>query len=179
MPIGWMLFAIRMTVCVQGQEIAPPGAWTKAQTLSEHILERAGIEAIWQQGVECLPPAVCIQVSRILPPRVHPDTVGYTIFPNDGGGSYAAIYLPAVMETAHGLEVDPGTVLGAALTHEIGHLLLGSRAHSSGIMTARFDSAQMRAASRGELLFRPGEAQRLRSAAAGRSATATGCLSFP
>ena len=45
MPVGWMLFAIRMTVCVQGQEIAQPGAWTKAR-MSEAAKLSLGLEDV-------------------------------------------------------------------------------------------------------------------------------------
>ena len=45
-------------------------------------------------------------------------------------------------------------VLGAALAHELGHLLLGKGAHSPmGIMRSHWDSEELRALGRGRLTF--------------------------
>ena len=45
-------------------------------------------------------------------------------------------------------------VLGAVLAHETGHLLLGKGSHSPvGIMRCPWDTAELRALSRGELVF--------------------------
>ena len=50
------------------------------------------------------------------------------------------------------------SVLGYVLTHEIGHLLLGSNSHSvSGIMSPHWNDEELRRISEGTLLFLSGE----------------------
>ena len=79
--------------------------------------------------------------------------------------NYAAVCWPGVRETAHGLAVEAWIVLGATIAHELGHVLLQSKTHSSGVMSYRLDLPQVRAAGRGELRFAPSDARRLRDAA--------------
>ncbi len=48
----------------------------------------------------------------------------------------------------------PAQVLGTALAHELGHLLLGKGAHSrAGIMRCPWDTQELRAIHRGQLVF--------------------------
>jgi hypothetical protein len=50
--------------------------------------------------------------------------------------------------------IDTKTLLADVLAHEIGHLLLGTRTHStSGIMQANFGESQLRLAYQRRLLF--------------------------
>jgi hypothetical protein len=72
--------------------------------------------------------------------------------------------------TAKSLEVDVSYILGAALAHEIGHLLLGARSHvPRGVMCPRLGRQQLKMASRGELLFTPEQAARIRAEVAQRT----------
>jgi hypothetical protein len=55
--------------------------------------------------------------------------------------------------------ITKGQVLGHAIAHELGHLLLNQQGHSSvGIMRGKWGYGEMRDASRGELLFTPQQA---------------------
>jgi hypothetical protein len=57
-----------------------------------------------------------------------------------------------------------GLVLGDVIAHELGHLLLGSNAHSSsGIMAAELDREKIKAAGMGRLGFSPEQAARMHS----------------
>jgi hypothetical protein len=179
MLAAWTLLSIRLTVCVQDASSVPPPEWNKARRLATDIFKRAGLELVWLNQKECQPPALCMGFSPHLPAGVHPDTAGYTVFPSEGSRAYAVIYIPGVAETAHGLSVDRAIMLGATVAHEVGHLLLGSRAHSSGVMSARFDSGQMRAAGRGELLFGGEDARRIRRAAVDQRAWTVPCPVVP
>jgi len=56
-------------------------------------------------------------------------------------------------------------ILGDVVAHEIGHLLLGSRAHSAtGIMRGWWDRAQLQRALTGRQLFTPEQSARIRAA---------------
>jgi hypothetical protein len=55
--------------------------------------------------------------------------------------------------------ITKGQVLGHAIAHELGHVLLNQQGHSPvGIMRGRWGYAEMRDASHGELLFTPQQA---------------------
>jgi hypothetical protein len=82
---------------------------------------------------------------------------------------YAAVSLPQAIAAAGQCDQPAFLVLGATMAHEIGHLLLGPKAHSRrGIMSARIRCEELRQASRGELRFEPAEAQRLQAEVARR-----------
>jgi hypothetical protein len=151
-----------VTVVVQGEDEAPAAEWSRARAIAARILNRAGLATIWVPGTTCGPPALCVRLSRTRPATLHFDAAGFAVLLP--GGGKASVYLPGVERTALQLGVEYATVLGATMAHEIGHLLLGP-AHSSGVMSARFDRPQMRAAERGELLFRDEDARRLRQRA--------------
>jgi len=62
-------------------------------------------------------------------------------------------------------QADVWQVLGAAIAHEVGHLLLGSAAHSGqGVMRATWEKEQLELASIGELVFTTEQAAKIRSA---------------
>ncbi len=150
--------ALLMTVVVEGEDAVPAAAWSKAQSVATHILDSAGVHAVW--GARTAPQATLfLRLSQTRPSSLHPDAAGYAVLSPEG--RYAAVFLPGVARTAAQTEVDAGTVLGAIMAHEIGHLLLGP-AHSGGVMSARLDRRQMRAAERGELLFRGEDARQIR-----------------
>jgi hypothetical protein len=57
-------------------------------------------------------------------------------------------------------EFEAPIVLGCAIAHEIGHLLLGPNRHSvSGIMRARWDRRDIREELQGAMLFTPQQAR--------------------
>jgi hypothetical protein len=91
----------------------------------------------------------------------------------DGAVSYAGAVWPAVEEAAASLESGVSDVLGATVAHEIGHILLGSKAHTrSGIMCSRFRRTDMRMAASGELRFTPEQAQRMQAVVAQTASSA-------
>ncbi len=60
--------------------------------------------------------------------------------------------------------VNSATLLGTVAAHEIGHLLLGSNAHSAiGIMAPHWEAEQLRHAGMGSLLFTPEQSARMRT----------------
>jgi hypothetical protein len=90
-----------------------------------------------------------------------PDAAGFAVLtPGDSG--YAAISYVAVEQTANSLGADPGDLLGAAIAHEVGHLLLGPAHSQTGIMRAHFGAREMEMVGRGELLFDADQAARIR-----------------
>ena len=74
--------------------------------------------------------------------------------PREDGERYAGVFFPMVQDAARNLDADEALLLGATMAHEIGHLLLGSKAHArSGVMCPHFGHEHVRLAARGELRF--------------------------
>jgi hypothetical protein len=67
-----------------------------------------------------------------------------------------------------------GKVLGHAMAHEIGHVLLGTDAHSvGGLMKARWGRADWLAVAAGHLRIAPEDGERMRSGLDRESVAAT------
>src|SRR2546430_2570599 len=102
------------------------------------------------------------------------DTVfGFAVVP-----VLATVYYEAVRHAkSDGAEFDIPIILGCAIAHEIGHLLLGSNSHSgSGVMKRRWDRKQFRQAMTGILLFTPEQTKRIQAEAQTRMRLQTGRL---
>ena len=164
---------------------------TARQTVSA-ILGRAGIEVAWLEcglrteatelSDDCTRPVRWNElVLRILPAGTedrqrHLNTLGVALVDLDvGGGSLATVYADRVDLTAQSAGVDTAELLGRAMAHEIGHLLLGTNQHASrGLMRASWSSADLQRTRPTEWLFgdeegdvmRRGIASRLRGRAA-------------
>ncbi len=82
--------------------------------------------------------------------------------PSEQGGVHACIFYPVVEEWAQG-GVTREQILGHALAHEIGHLLLSSNLHfPAGLMQAKWGPGELHRVSRGDLLFTREQVQTMR-----------------
>jgi hypothetical protein len=71
--------------------------------------------------------------------------------------------MPRVNAVSAGYHAATDVVLGAAIAHEIGHLLLPHDSHSkSGIMRAEWNQSDFRNAKSGGLLFTADQAAQIR-----------------
>ena len=83
-----------------------------------------------------------------------------------GAGLDAWVFYHRVEELARFRIADRSLILGAAMAHEIGHLLLGPKAHSpSGIMRGKWHRQELELAAQGYLLFTVKESKEMRDAA--------------
>jgi len=83
--------------------------------------------------------------------------------PAKEGGIHASIFYPDVQSMADTGGIMRDQLLGHAIAHEIGHLLLNSSAHSSaGLMRAQWNSKDLVRAARGDLLFTAVQAETMR-----------------
>lgn len=149
-----------------------------AETCAGEVFRRAGIAVEW---VDCDLPGACrnqmaatelwLQLLEKQPPKLHADAVGFALLTGDpANNGYAAVAWRAIQQLAGSLKIDPVAILGPAIAHELGHLLLGSQQHSrDGIMQARLNSSQLAMAARGELLFNAAQAQAIRDEVRRRS----------
>jgi len=164
--------AIRtMRVLVLNPAGAPLEVLTGAEAAAARVFRHAGIDTTWRQASEArgAPALVAAEdlatviivnlMSEAMEARVRlpPTAVGFGV----AGGRFANIMFGRVERLAHGTSTDLATVLGHAIAHEIGHLLLPPNAHSSGgIMNATLDPLL---AAQGVLWFSSREADRVRA----------------
>jgi hypothetical protein len=139
-------------------------------------LRRAEIQVRWVNcyanaeacKVEPATAGVVLQVSIAGAPTnefraVSSFAMGYSLLPEQGQGVYAKVMWPRVMKYSIAFDVPAALVLGNAIAHEVGHLLLGTGEHSHrGIMRAQWSGAEKFALEGGRLGFQGHEAARMR-----------------
>ena len=145
---------------------------TAAENAASEIFRKAGVTVTW---VDCDAPAACrgepgatgfwLQLLEKQPKVLPGDVMGFALLThqplNDGG--YAAVAWQAVRVLVDSMKLDTVPVLGAAMAHELGHLLLGSQQHSrEGVMVAHMGRRQLALAARGALLFSGAQAEAIR-----------------
>ena len=96
--------------------------------------------------------------------------LGQSIATHDGG-TYATVFLNLAEEEAAEANLSRMLVLSYSAAHEVGHLLLGDRAHTpQGLMKADWEKDDFRAMSQNRFRFSPDQIKELRRRyGAGRS----------
>jgi hypothetical protein len=181
-------FQPQMTVQVYNVARVSEEALSTAIQEATGIFSQAGVQTMWLDCPLTTPEALlnplCLHrppaelVVRILPhaeARVSsvltPDTLGFALAPDKPErGFLASVYFDRVQqitEDQRGLEYE---VLGRAIAHELGHLLLGTNSHSTrGIMRARWNPEELPAGSAGRFSFLPQQAAEIRAEVAARA----------
>ena len=96
--------------------------------------------------------------------------MGFSLVGTAGAAPFlATVYVDRVESVARGAGIDARRVLGLAIAHEIGHVLLNSNTHApSGLMRADWSRNELRRKDAAAWQFLDTEAARVRSAATGR-----------
>jgi len=160
-------------------------AISMAEKATKSIFDHSGIELVWQlcEAGRTVTDDPCSQqkgftqfrmsIVGARPGNTTEDMLGYTHLFDDGGG-VSGVYLPAAAELAARYQARLGDVLGAAIAHEIGHLLLGANAHSNdGVMFAHWGAKQFERIKINELNFASDQSKKLRTEVESRSAKMT------
>jgi hypothetical protein len=144
------------------------------------ILAAAGIGASWLScGDVALDPTATVCDTPLDPSElsvrlvrlpgtasVHGELqLGYSLVDTAAGaGTLATIYADRVAWLAGAAGADTPTLVGFAIAHEIGHLVLGTNAHSgTGLMRAVWSREELRRNDAADWLFGRSEAARMRS----------------
>jgi hypothetical protein len=171
-----------LTIAVRVYNLAHVSAPTLAQAekVATRIFREVGIDTVW---LECPPSASDVQRFAGCQPNLGPmylnlrliprfDSVGAGFRRTDLGfaspskeeGVYASIFYHRVQQIARTGPASEPQILGHAIAHEIGHLLLGSNSHSStGIMRAQWRRDDLRRATVQLLRFTQEERERMRA----------------
>lgn len=161
-------------IAVYDQSHLPPSVLETAGVEVRRIFRTGGIPISWincsvrlelQEPCDIDPDDGQFLILRILP-HGHTSTdlvFGQAFLGGDGFGRYADVYLDRLEQLHDVYGLNLSKLLGAIAAHELGHLLLGSGAHSvSGIMTPIWDGNQLGHVEAGALVFLPQQSHQIR-----------------
>jgi hypothetical protein len=140
---------------------------SQAEQEAARIFQNAGVEIAWiackpsktrpTTAAACLSPLGLTHLAlRIVPWSSHlGDSIfGSAFLTKDGDGVYCDVFYPSVEILHRDSDASLSRVLGHVMAHEIGHLLLGTNAHSAmGIMRPHWQGEELRRIGMGTLPF--------------------------
>jgi hypothetical protein len=153
-----------------------PGSLHKVLALTQQILGDAGLSVDTKvcRGTQAAPCESQIVGARYLVIRLvaggsktkdtvlHPQ-LGQSMADREGG-TYSSLFLERIKDTAAEANVPWDIVLAYAAAHEVGHLLLGSEAHTArGVMKAHWGREDFEAMNQHHLSFIDQQARQLAS----------------
>jgi len=155
----------------------PASKVEQAQKVAAAVFARSGIAVEWLTcgrpnetpqeqfacGQESCPRHLQVRIlSKSL--NLKESTFGISYLGEGGEGFQADIFYAGVAHLEQGRINGSESVLGLAIAHELGHLLLGTDSHAvSGLMRRVWSADDLAAAAKGNLVFTEGESRRLRS----------------
>ena len=145
------------------------------------ILARVEIDAAWLEcpagaftrsspvcGAPPAPGELVVRLVRATPEadRQHPRALGYSLVDTGTGtGTLATVFVDRVDRLAQHGRADRAAVLGRAIAHEIGHLILGTNGHSGqGLMREHWTAEEIRRDRADDWRFTSAERQTLHAA---------------
>jgi hypothetical protein len=132
----------------------PPKVVVAAEREAAYILKSLCVDVEW--AAESVTNALEMRITVApLGPEITNRSLGITFLDADRGNR-GTIFLSRVraVEEPYASRIGMGRLLGCVLAHEIGHLLLNSRAHSpEGVMIAYFGEAEISRAAQRRLTF--------------------------
>ena len=173
--------ALSISVRLYNYARVPSGALAQAKAEARRILATADVDSLWLDcslvptqfqpaaSQDCAGPfGARTLVVRLLPGST-PAKAAFrdTVFGFAEGGSVASVFYKRITDLAQGVDKEDWEIpliLGAAIAHELGHLLLGSNSHSpTGIMSGQWDPTYLRLALIGRQLFTAQQAEVIRA----------------
>lgn len=172
--------AVTLVLKVYDYAAVPPRSLAKAEELATRILGQAGVRLIWvpcpsaesdrSKFPDCSRLHAQTELTLKILPAFRPmgglpaDALGFAFVPEGKEpGLYAYVSYERVRAIHIENRVSEELLLGHAAAHEIGHLLLGSNAHTrTGIMAAHWYRSEWHKAAQGNLLFTSAQAEAMR-----------------
>lgn len=170
---------LKLTVRVYNYAQASSSTLVRAKHECEKIFRAVRVETEWrdcptsagqnQANLECRQPLGPAEVVLRLMPRSASakGALRDTAFGYADGGILASVFYYHIEDLAKGYDDNPSeipVILGYAMSHEIGHLLLGSNSHSpTGIMCGNWDRRLVQKALWNRLQFTPAQAEMMRA----------------
>ena len=170
----------QMIVSVYNDAGVPAPLLQRAEDNAGRLFRRADLDLIWvtcSKGVSG--ESVCPGGTRSSQIYFHVISQSLTLSDNafgvaflgsDGVGRYADLFFDPIQKLATNFAPAEAEIMGSVMAHEIGHLLLGSQAHShSGIMEAHWSSQELRNIAEGNLAFTRPQCQKMLSRVAAQA----------
>jgi hypothetical protein len=177
---------LKITIHVYDYVQVSPAILAQAEREVSRIFGKAGVEILWLDNSPCAtdpqsldecreplgPTDFSLRIlSRIMAQRMDPDdgTLGFSLPCQEGqAGCVANVFYHHVESLARAGNGAEWQILGHAMAHEMGHLLLRMKANShspSGLMRAKWGLQDFKQAAFGELLFTRAQATLIREEA--------------
>ena len=173
---------LTLVVWVRDTAQVPDDVLTHAQTEVTRIFRQAGVETVWRAPASASaktdasrePQLTIAIVSYDQAERLHPALtragvgVGFAMSSSPTARTQVAyVFYHRVKSLTGASGVHLAPVLGAAMAHEIGHLLLDSAHSETGLMRADWTKADLQLIQRSELFFTAEQGALIRSRMAG------------
>jgi len=174
--------AVPLSVRIYNYAEVPEPVLAAAQAEAIRIFLQAGIEVSWlpcagsdEEFAEAPHKfAACAKAGNAIIVRIQPKSLdGRAARPHSAlaaaGEERIEVLYDRLQEFSADQHFNRGLILGHVMAHELGHLLLGEQSHASrGIMVATFRAKELLHAQKGQLLFTPQQAERMRDRARGQ-----------
>ena len=165
--------SLRIALHVYDDESIPPDVVSRAKAEMTRIYRHAGIDVVWTKQ------ASSVVTLSILSREITDDLIvaetalGATPSTREYRGLLAYVFYNRVERVARTYlntarrrgtyDIDNVIVLGHAMAHEVGHLLLPYGHSATGLMRAEWSGGDLRRAVRGQLNFTPEQAASIRA----------------
>ncbi len=139
------VLALSLAVRVYDNTGVPPDARASALAVVHAILKDAGIAVTWREDDNAPTRGEVIVRIVTAPAEALPGPLGFSLIDVERrAGTLATVYADRVTKLAELSRTDPGQLLGRAMAHEIGHLLLGTTRHADrGLMRGVWTSVEL------------------------------------
>ncbi len=139
--------ALYVVVRIYDTHGLPPAELAAARSAAERILSDADIAVRWADcpcGKPVGPVELMIRVARSTPDS-EAASLGFSYVDlRSKAGTLATVFADRIHVLAGASGADEGELLGRAMAHEIGHLLLGTHDHApAGLMRAAWTSIEL------------------------------------
>ena len=161
--MGWQAVGLAATIFIRSYNNfgVPAPDLAVAREHAQAILQEAGVNVVWidcwaggrSEPVDtvdrCQEPVGSDIVLRLLKTKVNDRSrfvsMGFSLVGIPPAPFLATVYVDRAESVARGAGIDPRRVLGLAIAHEIGHVLLNSNSHApSGLMRADWSRTELR-----------------------------------
>ena len=163
----------QVTISVHNDAGIPFGILLEAESEASGVFRQSGIAVRWLNcpltaaSPENARQCAAAEFPRHLQLRIakrslnlNEFTMGISYLSADGTGCYADLFYNRAQFIHETSQISLATILGHAMAHELGHLLLGTNSHApTGLMRARWQTDDLARASKGRLVFSTLESQ--------------------
>jgi hypothetical protein len=165
---------VAVHVYTQGTELTAEDEQL-ALKVARDVFATASIDVAWtmcEPGTCLKPSAEALKVRIVLSPdrnEVNSGILGHALIDSRAhSGVLATIFLDRTQRLANDLGIDHRVLLGRAIAHELGHLLLGTSTHGVGLMREVWSYDELLGERRGDWEFNPLDASAIRNRLARR-----------